>query len=576
MNYSEIVSFNKQKKKALKNPPIKIKFISNINLSLLTEVMKYHIAIKTGRNVIISPGNFDNILQDVDDCGNYDFVIVFWDVVNIHNGYLRGHLAKSNIGEITRALKNELEFFFKKIPDQCSVFFNLFTSISINQYDLSENLLDELANNLNHFVRTLSGANTILINLEKIFSKISISSSISKKNFLINKSLYTYAFYQTYGEYVSQHISNIQGFRKKVLVLDCDNTLWAGILGEDGDIGIEFTNDSPKGSIFKEAQQIFKKIKSQGALLAICSKNNQNDVTNFFQQNQENLELSLEDFVTHKINWNDKPNNLKEIANELNLGLDSFVFIDDSDIEVDMMKAAIPEVTVFQVPKDLTEYTNLAHQVEVLFKTSTVTNEDLHRTRLYSENKARENAKSEFGNITEYLNSLNININYLINPKQNVSRLAQMTQKTNQFNFTTKRYSDMDLRNYIEDDATDVIATSVKDKFGDNGITGLAIIKYSENHAVIDTLLLSCRILGRNIENEFLRFIIEHVSSKNIVNIYGKYIRTPKNTQIENFYEKSGFQLLQATDIEKTYMTTVCNTALPITAHNIKTSIQIQ
>jgi len=245
-----------------------------------------------------------------------------------------------------------------------------------------------------------------------------------------------------------------------------------------------------------------------------------------------------------RVNWDDKATNIESIVKELNIGIDSVVFIDDSPFEINLVKTRLPEVATFQVPNKIQDYPILFRNIMKLFYSVSNTNEDKSRTVQYKQESLRKESTSQYSDLISYLKSLKIKISISINDNRIIPRLSQMTQKTNQFNLTTKRYSESDIERFIFSTEHDVISWSVSDKFGDSGITGLCIIEFSKESTIIDTFLMSCRILGRNIEYVVLDYIIKYLRSKGVINVSSIYIKTMKNKQVSDFYIACGFQVI--------------------------------
>ena len=253
--------------------------------------------------------------------------------------------------------------------------------------------------------------------------------------------------------------------------------------------------------------------------------------------------LKNKDIVIKKVNWIDKVTNLKSISNELNIGLDSILFMDDSDFELNLIRKELPMVEVIKVPNKNHELPILFNYLNRIFYNFIETSEDKKKTLLYKAQIERDNYKNESTNINEYLINLRLKIKVYFNNEKLISRMAQLTQKTNQFNLTTKRYTENDLEIFLKDTQQIVIAINVSDMFGDYGIVGLIIIKYKESIAEIDTFLLSCRVLGRNIEFRLMDIICNKLKNLGIKRLYGKYQKTKKNIQVSDLYEKFGFEI---------------------------------
>ena len=326
--------------------------------------------------------------------------------------------------------------------------------------------------------------------------------------------------------------------RKKCLVLDLDNTLWGGVLGEEGIEGIKIGGDYP-GKAFFYWQEALLELSKSGVILTICSKNNEQDVLDAWKKNPF-MVLKKENFAAWRINWTDKATNIQELAKELNIGLDSFVFIDDNPTERELIKQMLPMVSVPDFPTQPYELPIFFKQlVEDYFKVYSVTNEDKKKTEQYKANAKRAHAAASFTDFSAFLRSLDIQITIEAANDFNIQRIAQMTQKTNQFNLTTKRYTDTDIQGFIKQ-GWKIWCISVADKFGDNGITG-AIMVTPEGE--IDTFLLSCRILGKGIEFAFVKKIIAMLKIEGVTNLKASYLPTAKNAQVREFWDKCGFTL---------------------------------
>lgn len=326
--------------------------------------------------------------------------------------------------------------------------------------------------------------------------------------------------------------------RKKCIVLDLDNTLWGGVLGEDGISGIKIGGDYP-GKAFAFFQKSLLELSKVGVILTVCSKNNEADVLEAWEKNPF-MVLKKEHFAAYRINWTDKATNIRELATELNIGLDSFVFVDDNPTERELIKQMLPMVSVPEFPTqpyDLPLF--FKKMVNEYFKVYSITDEDKKKTDQYKANAARSQAQQAFTDFGAFLESLDIQITIESANEYNIPRIAQMTQKTNQFNLTTKRYTDADVKGFLAD-GWKIWCISVADKFGDNGITGVIMI----NGNTIDTLLLSCRILGKGIEMAFVKKILSMLKDEGFEKVKAAYLPTLKNSQVTDFYDRSGFSCI--------------------------------
>jgi FkbH-like protein len=296
---------------------------------------------------------------------------------------------------------------------------------------------------------------------------------------------------------------------KKAIIFDCDNTLWKGIVGEE-----EIKHDT-------DLQQDIIFFANHGVIIGLCSKNNETDVIEAMKD-----QLLTEKYISVKrINWNDKASNLKEIAEELNVGLDAIVFVDDSEFERELVKKQLPEVMTI-TPQELTRVVLDNFDLKGNFT----------KTQQYKENYQRAKAKEQFTDINEYLASLDMVLKIEVNESKHIPRIVELTQKTNQFNLTSHRCNEDNIKRFMASGY--VYTLSVKDKFGDNGLTGVCAIY----HGVIDIFLLSCRILGRGIEYAFIDKIMkDYKKRKSDTLVLGIYVPTSKNGQVADFYPKLGF-----------------------------------
>ncbi len=335
------------------------------------------------------------------------------------------------------------------------------------------------------------------------------------------------------------YVKAVLGMNRKCIVLDLDNTLWGGVVGEDEINGIKLgLTDS--GRVYYEFQKYLKSLQQRGIILAINSKNNSDDALEVIR-NHPYMVLKEQDFACQKINWNDKISNMKEIARELNIGLDSIVFLDDDPVNRELMMKTLPEILTVDLPVDPTYFISRLLALND-FNVLSITEEDTNRGTMYYQQKQRKEFESTT-NLDDFLTQLDIKIKILPCNEFTIPRISQLTLKTNQFNLTTKRYQEEDIRRFSTTDTMIVGCAQVEDKFGDNGLTGVFIIskKYPDIWYV-DTFLLSCRIMGRGIENTILSYIINEAKKNNVKKILAQYIPTKKNTTSKKFLEDAGFE----------------------------------
>ena len=336
------------------------------------------------------------------------------------------------------------------------------------------------------------------------------------------------------------YIKPTLGLNKKCIVLDLDNTLWGGIVGEDGFNKIKL-GPQPPGNTYVEFQKYLLSLHERGIILAVNSKNNLEDAIEVIK-NHPNMILKEKHFACLKINWNDKVTNLKDIAQELNIGLDSIVFIDDDPVNRDFVRETLPEVLTIELPKDPSLFVPTLTDLND-FHVIKITEDDKQRGKMYTQQRKRVESEKNSASFEEYLKQLNIKIHIKKADEFTIPRISQLTLKTNQFNLTTKRYQEEDIKNFSQDKKKIVGCAQVEDKFGDNGITSVFIIKKdNEEEWIIDTFLLSCRVIGRGVEEGILDYIINEAKKNNVKRIIGNFIPTKKNKPSESFLSNFGFE----------------------------------
>ena len=336
-----------------------------------------------------------------------------------------------------------------------------------------------------------------------------------------------------------KYVLSIIGKSKKCIVLDLDNTLWGGVAGEDGINGIALGHDYP-GNCYRDFQKSLLTLYNRGIILAINSKNNEEDALQIID-NHPFMVLRRNHFAGMKINWEDKITNLKALAQELNIGIDSMIFVDDSPIECELVRQHFPECEVVCLPEKIYLIPDVLKHLPGI-ENIRLTEEDKEKGKMYQAQSARREFEKSFHSLNEFLESLNIEVKIEAATDFSIPRIAQLTQKTNQMNLTTRRYTEANIRAFVEDQNSFVFSVSSKDRFGDNGIIGVFIIKIRGEECIIDTFLLSCRVIGRNIEQSMLAFIAGFAKRKGMKVMIGEYIPTLKNRPAEDMYRNFQFE----------------------------------
>ena len=335
-----------------------------------------------------------------------------------------------------------------------------------------------------------------------------------------------------------RYICPLAGKSCKVLVVDLDNTLWGGVAGEDGFEGIQIGPDYP-GAAYQAVQRAMLDLYHRGVVLAVCSKNNPAEAMEILARHPGML-LKPQQFAALRINWNDKARNLREIAAELNVGVEALAFLDDNPVERQWVRSQVPEVSVIELPKDPMDYARALREACV-FETLKLSAEDRERGKYYEEQKQRQDLKRGSSSLEDFYSSLQMEAEIGEVKPETIARIGQLTQKTNQFNLTTRRYTEQQIKAMSLDPTCRLYALRARDRFGDNGLVGLAITRQRRDQVEIDTFLMSCRVIGRTLETALLAVIVDDAHNAGARRLSGWFVPTPKNAPAREFYSRHGF-----------------------------------
>ena len=341
-------------------------------------------------------------------------------------------------------------------------------------------------------------------------------------------------------------ICAIKGQFKKCLILDLDNTVWGGVIGDDGLEGIQLGHGLGIGKAFTEFQMWVKKLKQRGVIICVASKNNEETAKEPFEKHPD-MVLKLEDIAVFQANWETKVDNIRTIQRILNIGFDSMVFLDDNPFERNIVRENIPGITVPELPQDPGEYLEYLYSLN-LFETASYSQADKDRTKQYQVEAQRVSLQKTFSNEADFLKSLDMTSVVSGFNKFNTPRVAQLSQRSNQFNLRTVRYTEADIEALGQNPDVIDLSFTLEDKFGDNGLIAVIIMKKQDEETLfIDTWFMSCRVLKRGMEDFTLNTMVEAAREKGYKRIVGEYLPTPKNKMVENHYPSLGFQKLEGT-----------------------------
>ena len=397
------------------------------------------------------------------------------------------------------------------------------------------------------------GHNVYILPVKDEITNIGRSKFYSSKMWYVGSMPYSMKGLSELNDLILRYVGVTKGMHKKCLAVDLDNTLWGGVIGEDGANGIVLSGHK-EGARYKDTQRILKKMKEQGVMLAILSKNNRDDVEPVFEH--PDMLLQHEDFVAEAINWEPKSVNIRQMAADLNIGLDAFVFLDDNPAEREAMRETCPEVTVIDFPKDTSLLPEVVEKAyKDYFLSLEVTGEDTKKTAMYRAENQRKAEMSSAVSMDDYLKRLEMTMDIHMMLPEEEKRVTQLTNKTNQFNVTTKRYSEEEIHAFDLSENSDIITVHMADKYGDQGLVSVLILKYAGETVEIDTFLMSCRVMGRNAEIEIMSRVKQLLEEKKIQKVHATYLKTAKNAPVAELFDKLGFTNLYTSEEKKEYKT---------------------
>ncbi|MBN2287892.1 MAG: HAD family hydrolase [Candidatus Glassbacteria bacterium] len=531
----------------------------NITCEAIEPYLRYY-GLRSGFEVEVSFGQYDNIFQEavgqeavsglLDE--QTDCVLVCCNIM-----VLSPLIYRQYVGVDARDLKAELERlenYFHNVATGIRnktkamilwlsprEFFNPALGILDYQYANGQlGLVQEVERLLQEQLRSFG--NAYLVKQDHLLQKIGAERFYDLRHWYLFHCPYSKEAFQLLAEECFIFVRAAGGKARKCLVLDCDNVLWGGIVGEDGLDGIRLSDTYP-GLVYKDFQQQVINLFKRGVIIALCSKNNEEDVWEIFEKHPDML-LERGHIAAWRINWQDKATNLRELSEELNIGIDSMVFLDDSPYEIELVRTEVPEVETIQLPAGkITANAGVLSECR-LFDTLVFSAEDSSRGQMYVAEARRKKLKGQITDLDSYLKTLEMELTISLVDEISIPRVAQLTQRTNQFNLTTRRYSDQQISSLAGSDDSDVLYSHLRDKFGESGIIGVCILKYKGECAMIDVFLLSCRALGRRVEDELLGNALELARSKGCRQATAEYLPTRKNIQVKEFFPLKGFTVV--------------------------------
>lgn len=553
MNFNNLKKLAKQK---LDSPEIKAAILGDTATQLLVTALK-GTAVNKGMNLNIYEAEYDQIFSEIIDDNSelYKFspsyTIIYMSSEKLYDAFCKTPLnerhsfadniiekMKSQWEKINSVIKTRImQFNFCENDDRIFGSFGNKTETSyiFQLRKLNFMLMEAAVTNKNLYVIDMSG-------IQNVYGRNFV---FSEKYYYSARLAVSFDALPMIADEIVNEISALSGKIKKCIVLDLDNTLWGGVIGDDGINNIQI-GELGAGRAFSDFQKWLKQLKNRGILLAVCSKNNEDIAKEPFEKHPEMI-LRLDDFAIFVANWNDKASNIRYIQQTLNIGMDSMVFIDDNSFERNLVKDMIPEITVPEMPEDPSLYLKFLKN-ENLFETASYSSEDSGRTKQYQAEAKRIQLQNSFGSIDDYLASLEMVGEAAPFDEFNIPRISQLTQRSNQFNLRTVRYTESEIAEIAKSDKYITLYFTLKDKFGDHGVISVVILEKQNDSLFVDTWLMSCRVLKRTVEEFIINTIVRTASDNGFNKIRGEYIPTPKNKMVADIYEKLGFLRIDDTN----------------------------
>ncbi|MCI9570985.1 MAG: HAD-IIIC family phosphatase [Lachnospiraceae bacterium] len=539
-----------KQKTDLKDGKIKIAVLASDSQQYFVMVLRLFL-IKYEIEADIFEGEYDGIRNAVFDnqsgLRKYapDIVIILSNYRDIHD--MPEHLASEE--EIEYFITHQLEYYqqiWKRLSEtgRCHIFqANIVLPFERKIGNLEANVCCSrriILQRINVELIKRKPKNVTIVDMEYIAAFVGKQNWFDYTTYFTSKLEYSLQYIGLVCDVYAQQIAALQGKIKKCLVLDLDNTLWGGVVADVGPEGIRIAPDDTLGEAFRYFQQYVLDLKERGVLLAVISKNDDQIAREPFELN-ENMILKYDDFSAFIANWENKAFNIDIIAQKLNIGTDSFVFFDDNPAEREIVRMYHPEVMVIDVPENVADYVSAlesAHPFEWL----SLTEDDLIRVNSYKSNNARNELCIQYKNYQDYLLALDMKGRVAYLTRKDIERFTQLINKTNQFNVRTRRYLEADIENMLDDDQYKLLFATLEDRFGKFGMISCVILKREEDQCFIDTWVMSCRVLKRDVEKFVWKKMIETADNWNCKWIVGEYIPTKKNALVKNLYCDLGFR----------------------------------
>lgn len=528
---------------------VKIGVSSSATVDLLNIYLRKH-GLLNGARIELVAGNYDDPIGDIDlftQAGAEQMVLLpfFDNLLPSFEAQLES-LDPSIIDAKEAELRQRYRMAFDKARGMHAIYLGGFHRMGVAADAGGQDAVALVLARFNAALREEAAAyaNIRLIDTQDVVRAVGQNAAFDTRFYFRSKAPYTGAYMNELARRIAAAARGFGAHFYKVLALDCDNTLWGGVIGEDLLAGIKLGPYDYPGNIFWRMQHEFAALERQGILLALVTKNNPADVDEVLRKHPD-MVLREAKIVARKVNWEDKPSNLRALATELNVGLDSIVFLDDSSFECEAVRQQLPMVKTVQVPATLSDYPRVVAEIKSLFLAGGIAADSKGKTEQYRQRAGAEELKAQFDTQEEYLASLELKVELTCNARASAARISELSQKSNQFNLTTRRYSVAEIEQMMEAETHAVYSLVVGDKFGNAGLTGVATMRYDGAVAHIENFFMSCRVIGRGVETGIWSRIVADAVKRGCTELRAEFIPSAKNAQVADFYARLGLPLLE-------------------------------
>lgn len=564
-DYSGLLNVGRKWKKIDdKQENAKIAFIGSASLQLITSVTRAMLT-KYGVCADVYEGEYNGIIMDVYDENSDmyafkpEYIVIIPDFHDIENEMPSVISSVTEVSDVVNNIVNRYNDMYdaihKKLPGtqviMCNIvepYYDSLGNLAVN-YISSQKMIYKQVN-----IRLVESRPKYvsIVDVEGLAAYVGKGNWFDESSYFLNKSGFALQYIGYFCDLIARQFRAYMGNPRKCIVLDLDNTLWGGVVGDQGYLGITIDPNDAEGEAYQAFQRYLLQLKDRGILLAVCSKNDEDNAREPFEKNPHML-LKLEDISAFVANWNDKASNIRLIANELNIGVDSFVFFDDNPTERELVREFLPEVMVIDVPEDPALYVRALDQ-SYAFEWSQITKEDINRSQTYSENRNRNKLMEACVNYDDYLEKLQMHILFEKLSDENVERFVQLTNKSNQFNLRTQRYSEAEIESMRNSNEYELYTVSLSDKFTNYGIVACIVINIVKDTYIIENWVMSCRVLKKTVEHYTIQRIVDIARERGCKNIKTEYIPSKKNGMVSELYDGFGFELINEENGIKNYI----------------------